>query len=64
MVAQDTGQQPMTKSFTLPQGLPPGQYRWRVEVYDDQRLVNGLGQPGVSTPNIEFNVTADGTPSG
>ena len=63
-VALDTGQQPAIKSYTLPQGLPPGQYRWRVEVYDDERLVNGLGQPGVSTPSREFSVTADGAPSG
>jgi len=56
-VVTDTGQQPMTTSYSLTRGLAPGLYRWRVEVYDGNRLVNGSGQPGVSTQAREFVVT-------
>jgi hypothetical protein len=64
MVALDTGQQPRATSFNLEPGLPPGQYRWRVEIYDGDRLVNGLGQQGISSPTTEFYVAPEKLPSG
>jgi len=64
ILALDTGQQPFATSFTLSGGLPPGRYRWRVQVYDGDRLVNSLGQRGIGTDPQEFNVTTGGSPLG
>jgi 4-amino-4-deoxy-L-arabinose transferase-like glycosyltransferase len=42
--------------FNLGEGLAPGKYRWSVRVFDGNRLIDSLGERGVSMPPVEFSV--------
>jgi hypothetical protein len=39
-----------------PEGLAPGRYRWRVQVFDGERLVDAVGNRGVWSDYAEFLV--------
>jgi hypothetical protein len=42
--------------YTLAEGLPAGRYRWRVGVFEGERLVSWQGQRGIQMPDAEFTV--------
>ena len=46
-----------TRQFTLPNALPPGDYRWRIRVFDGDRLLAGDGAPGIQSAYSAFRVT-------
>lgn len=48
-----------TPTYRSPNGaLPPGQYRWRIQLLAGERLVDPWGRRGLWTPNGEFRITS------
>lgn len=55
--ALDTGQIESAETrYVLEKGLPPGAYRWRVQLSDGNRLVDASGKRGVWSDKVEFRV--------
>jgi 4-amino-4-deoxy-L-arabinose transferase-like glycosyltransferase len=40
--------------FTLAEGLPAGEYRWSVRVFDGDKLIDSLGERGIAMPFAGF----------
>jgi hypothetical protein len=55
-LAFDSDKQPYAAQHELPDGLPPGEYRWFVRLFADDRLVNWLGESGLEMPPVSFTV--------
>jgi len=56
--AVNTGEVPSTASeYTLPEILPPGDYRWKVRIYDGTFLIESSGARGLETPTTTFTIT-------
>lgn len=51
----DTG---AANKFRLEMPLQPGQYRWRVQLLDGEKLVGDLGRPGAWSAHQEFTVSS------
>lgn len=43
-------------SHVLDKGLPPGAYRWRVQLLDGDKLVDAAGKKGIWSDKVEFQV--------
>lgn len=46
-------------AYTIPESLPPGEYRWRVRIFDGGRLVDPSGERGVLSPVATFFIKPD-----
>ena len=54
----DSGEVPSsTSKYTLPELLAPGDYRWKVHIYDGTFLVDFTGSRGLETPMSTFTIT-------
>ena len=54
----DSGEVPSsTSKYTLPELLAPGDYRWKVHIYDGTFLVDFTGARGLETPMSTFTIT-------
>lgn len=55
----DTGQVSSTSNqFSFSQALPPGEYRWKVRLYDGDRLIDSTGALGVASPTAVFTINS------
>ncbi len=43
--------------YLLPQVLPSGYYRWKVRIFDQDKVVNAQGERGLESSFAEFNLT-------
>lgn len=52
-----SGEIPSTASqFTLPVSLPPGDYRWKVRLFDEDHLVDSRGARGIKSDFNSFTI--------
>jgi hypothetical protein len=47
----------VANSYNLPEMLPPGDYRWKVCIYDGNSLVDSSGVRGLESPITTFTIT-------
>jgi hypothetical protein len=47
----------LTSEYTFPEILPPGDYRWKVRIFDDNSLIDSSGTRGLETPFAVFTIT-------
>jgi 4-amino-4-deoxy-L-arabinose transferase-like glycosyltransferase len=53
----NTGEITSTASqYTLREILSPGEYRWRVQIFNDQFLIDSKGSRGLESPFTEFSI--------
>jgi hypothetical protein len=46
----------VSTKYTFSQPLPPGEYRWKVRIFDGSRLIDSTGANGVESPTAVFTV--------
>jgi hypothetical protein len=56
-VATTTEVQSSTSEYTLSEILPPGDYRWKIRIYDGNYLIDSDGLRGLETPMSTFTLT-------
>ena len=44
------------ESFAIADGLPPGDYRWKVRIFDGDLIIDALGERGIESVFTEFRL--------
>ncbi len=45
--------------YSFAEALPPGEYRWKVRIFDGNRLIDSGGAPGVESQTAVFRVSPE-----